>query len=191
MGRCLSGLSCGARVNECYQWASVLRPSPCRLDPRSRPSGNGRPSAGWPTDPTFGRDLDPIGPSHRLQPVGPLGAVVGLGGDPQYARNDGGAATLDFGPQAWAGAFRNSGAPTPNVPLFPQGGDVVAGGALASVIADPTIGGYGGLAGTVARYAPDIGSPVLGAIDWRPDSVVDLRGIVRAPAASFGAIEEP
>ena len=117
--------------------------------------------------------------------------VVGLGGDPQYARNDGGAATLDFGPQAWAGAFRNSGAPTPNVPLFPQGGDVVAGGALASVIADPTIGGYGGLAGTVARYAPDIGSPVLGAIDWRPDSVVDLRGIVRAPAASFGAIEEP
>ena len=117
--------------------------------------------------------------------------IVGTGGDPQYARNDGGSASIDFGPNLWAGAFHNSGSPTPNVPQFPQAGDVVPGGALESVLVDPTTGGYTGPANAIDRYAPDSGSSVVGGVGWRSDGVVDLRGIVRAPLASFGAIEEP
>jgi hypothetical protein len=117
--------------------------------------------------------------------------VVATGGNPQYARNDGGPATIDFGPQLWAGAFRNSGSPTPNVPPFPQTGDVVPGGALVSVIVDPTVGGHTGLEAAVARYTPDLGSAALGAVRWQPDALVDVIGVVRAPNATFGAIEEP
>jgi len=118
--------------------------------------------------------------------------IVGTGGDPQYARNDGGAASITFGPQLWAGIFHNSGSATPNVPQFPQAGDVIVGSAeLTSVLIDPTTGGQSGLGAAASRYTPTAGSPGLAAIAWRPDSLLDFRGVVRAPMASFGAIEDP
>ncbi len=118
--------------------------------------------------------------------------IVGTGGDPQYARNDGGAVSIAFGPHLWAGEFRNSGSGTPNVPQFPQSGDVVvSAAALSSVLVDPTPGGHVGLAAGADRYTQAEGSAGLDAIAWRPDAVLDLRGMVRAPMASFGAIEDP
>ncbi len=118
--------------------------------------------------------------------------IVGTGGDPQYARNDGGPVTIDFGPQLWAGLFHNSGSPTPNIPQFPQAGDVVVGvGALSSVLVDPTHGGHDGLTGAIARYTPAAASPALGAGSWRGDALLDLIAIVRSVNASLGAVERP
>ncbi len=118
--------------------------------------------------------------------------VVGTGGNPQYARNDGGPASITFGPQLWAGVFRNSGSSTPNVPQFPQPADLVVGaGSLPSVLVDPTTAGHTGVADAAARYTPAPASVGVDAIAWRSDAVLDFRGVVRAPMASFGAIEDP
>jgi hypothetical protein len=118
--------------------------------------------------------------------------VVGTGGDPQYARNDAGAATITFGPQLWAGTFHNSGGATPGIPSFPLSGDVVVGpSALGSVLANPTVAGLTGLADAAARYRPVIGSPALGAAESL-GIVSDLLGAVRSLVApSMGAIESP
>ncbi len=113
--------------------------------------------------------------------------IVGTGGDPQYARNDGGPATIEFGPQLWAGPFHNSGSATPNIPQFPQPADVVA--TPSAVLADPTTGGHTGLEAAIVRYSPAGGAGGLGTVPWRADGIVDLVGAVRAPNAFFGAVE--
>jgi hypothetical protein len=92
----------------------------------------------------------------------------------------------------WAGVFHNSGSATPNIPQFPQAGDVVVGSpGLTSVLVDPTADGHSGLAAAASRYTPVPRSSGLDAVAWRPDAVLDFRGVVRAPIASFGAIEDP
>jgi hypothetical protein len=119
--------------------------------------------------------------------------VIGTGGDPQYARNDGGSASVVFGPQLWAGAFHNSGAATPGIPTFPQTGDVVVGGgALGTVVANPTVTGLAGIADAVVRYTPIAGSPALGAAEVLDEVVADMIGATRSVSApTMGAIEQP
>ncbi len=117
--------------------------------------------------------------------------IVGTGGDPQYARNDGATATIEFGPQLWAGLFHNSGSATPGIPTFPQPGDVVAAPAeLDSVIATPTVGGLSDIADAVARYRPAAGSPALGAAEPVAGVIQDFLGQARSLVApTMGAIE--
>ncbi|MDJ0496205.1 MAG: right-handed parallel beta-helix repeat-containing protein [Acidimicrobiia bacterium] len=117
--------------------------------------------------------------------------VVGTGGDPQYARNDGGAATISFGPQLWAGAFHNSGSATPGIPPFPQPTDIVVGpGELDSVVVSPSVTGLGGISDAVGRYRPAPGSPALGNGESLPGVIIDFLGFTRsAIAPSLGAIE--
>jgi S-layer family protein len=119
--------------------------------------------------------------------------IVGTGGNPQYARNDGGSATITFGKQLWAGLFRNAGSAGPGVPSFPQSGDVaVDSGSLGTVVVDPTTGGVTGLANAVTRYKPAAGSPALGAADALSDVVKDIIGMARSlTAPTMGAIESP
>ncbi len=93
--------------------------------------------------------------------------VIGTGGNPQYARNDGGSASVVFGPQLWAGTFHNSGAATPGIPTFPDTGDVVVGsGSLGTVVANPTVTGLGGIA--------DAGRPIR--TDHRESGAGSSRG---------------
>ncbi len=119
--------------------------------------------------------------------------VIGTGGDPQYARNDGGAATIVFGPQLWAGAFHNSGASTPGVPTFPQAGDVVVdAGSLATVVANPTVSGIADLSDAIVRYSPVSGSPALSAAQPLTGVVADMLGVLRSVTApTLGAVEQP
>ena len=119
--------------------------------------------------------------------------IVGTGGDPQYARNDAGAATVAFGPQLWAGTFHNSGSSTAEIPQFPQSDDVVVGsGARATVLADPTVAGLSGIADAISRYAPVSGSPALGSSAVLVDVVADFLGLPRSLIApTMGAIENP
>ena len=117
--------------------------------------------------------------------------VIGIGGDPQYARNDAGAATIIWGPQLWAGLFHNSGAPTPGVPSFPQTSDVVAGSGTG-VVVTPTVTGLSGVADAATRYTPSASSPALGAGEVLDDVLFDLFGSARSSTApTIGAIENP
>jgi hypothetical protein len=117
--------------------------------------------------------------------------VIGTGGDPQYARNDGGTATITFGPQLWAGVFHNSGSPTAGIPAFPQSGDVVTVSG-AGVVVDPTVSGLTGIDDAAARYTPAPASPALGAAEVLADVVVDFFGSARsAVTPTLGAIENP
>jgi hypothetical protein len=116
--------------------------------------------------------------------------VIGTGGDPQYARNDGGAAAVVFGPQLWAGSFHNSGTATPGVPTFPQPGDVVVGaGALSTVVGSPTTAGITGRKDVIGRYTPVPGSPALGVAERLPGVAADMVGVPRSEAPTMGAIE--
>lgn len=119
--------------------------------------------------------------------------IIGTGGNPQYACNDGGAATITFGPQPWAGLFRNAGGPGPGIPSFPQSDDVVVGsGALASVVVDPTTGGITGLTSATTKYKPATASPALGTAQALADVVEDIIGMTRSTTApTMGAIEFP
>lgn len=119
--------------------------------------------------------------------------IIGIGGDPQYARNDGGAATITFGPQLWAGRFHNSGSGTPGIPQFPQSVDVVVGSSeLSSVVTTPTVSGLEGIDDAVARYRPATGSPALGNGEPLPGVVADFLGKVRSLVTpTLGAIESP
>lgn len=117
--------------------------------------------------------------------------VIGTGGDPQYARNDAGAAAIAFGPQLWAGAFHNSGAVTPGIPTFPLASDVVTGSGVG-VVVNPSVSGLAGPGTAVARYRPVAGSPALGAAESLADVAIDLLGVGRSPLApTMGAIEFP
>ncbi len=117
--------------------------------------------------------------------------VIGTGGDPQYARNDSGAASITFGPQLWAGVFHNSGSATPGIPSFPQPGDVVVGG-TGGVVVSPTTGGLAGIADAVARYTPSGTSPALGTAEVIAGVIADFLGVPRsATAPTMGAIESP
>ncbi|MCP4304835.1 MAG: hypothetical protein GY788_08185 [bacterium] len=118
--------------------------------------------------------------------------VIGTGGDPQYARNDGGSAAVVFGPQLWAGTFHNSGAATPGIPTFPQAGDVVVGaGALGTVVTNPTVTGLTGIADAVVRYTPIAGGPAQGAAEVLEGVVADMLGATRSISApTMGAIED-
>jgi hypothetical protein len=119
--------------------------------------------------------------------------VVGTGGDPQYARNDAGTATIVFGPQLWAGTFHNSGSSTPGIPVFPRASDVVVGsGAAGTVIDDPTVAGLTGLADAIARYTPVVAGPAIGAAEVVAGVVRDIVGAARSSTApTMGAIENP
>ena len=119
--------------------------------------------------------------------------IIGTGGNPQYARNDGGAATITFGPQLWAGLFRNAGSAGPGVPMFPQASDiVVSSGALATVVVDPTTGGITGLTSAIAKYKPTTRSPTLGAAQALADVAKDVIGMFRSTTTpTMGAIESP
>jgi hypothetical protein len=118
--------------------------------------------------------------------------IVGTGGDPQYARNDGGATSIDFGRQLWAGTFHNSGSATPGIPQFPRPGDVVAPpGALGTIVVMPSTTGLDDLAEAIGRYRPAADSPALAAAPVTADALRDLLGVVRAPAAGLGAVERP
>ena len=119
--------------------------------------------------------------------------VVGTGGDPQYARNDGGAATITFGPQLWAGTFHNSGSSTPGIPSFPQPADFIVGsGELGNVVVTPAVTGLTGISDAVARYRPAVGSAALGNGEPLPGVAADFLGKVRSVVApSLGAIESP
>jgi len=119
--------------------------------------------------------------------------IVGTGGDPQYARNDAGTATITFGPQLWAGRFHNSGSATPGIPQFPQPTDVVAGPSeLSDVLGDPTVTGLNGLVDAVNRYRPAAGSAAIGAGEPLPGVAHDILGDVRSVSApTMGAIENP
>ncbi len=117
--------------------------------------------------------------------------IIGTGGDPQYARNDGGSATITFGPQLWAGTFHNSGAATPGIPSFPQPIDIVVGSGSAVVVA-PTVTGLTGIADAISRYTPTGTSPALAAAEVLAGVVVDFIGAVRSTTApTMGAIENP
>ncbi len=119
--------------------------------------------------------------------------VVATGGDPQYARNDGGSAAIVFGPQLLAGTLHNSGAATPGIPSFPQPDDAVVGaGSLAAVLVDPTVVGVTGLADAIGQYTPVPGSAALGAAEVLADVARDILGELRsATAPTFGAVENP
>jgi len=119
--------------------------------------------------------------------------IVGTGGDPQYARNDGGTATIVFGPQLWAGPFHNSGAATPGIPSFPQLGDVVVTvAAVGTVLVDPTTNGLTGLSDAIGQYSPMMGSPALGAAEPLTGVVADILGVLRSlNAPTLGAVEQP
>lgn len=117
--------------------------------------------------------------------------IIGTGGDPQYARNDGGAATITFGPQLWAGTFHNSGSATPGIPTFPQPVDVVVGSGGA-VVSTPTVAGLSGVSDAVARYTPVATSAALGNAEVLAGVVADFLGEARSLVApTMGAIENP
>ncbi len=117
--------------------------------------------------------------------------IVGTGGDPQHARNDGGAAAITFGPQLWAGEFHNSGAATPGIPSFPLPIDIVASSG-ETVVATPTVSGLSSIPDAVTRYTPIAGSPALGQAEVLAGVVADFLGIARSQVApTMGAIENP
>ena len=117
--------------------------------------------------------------------------IISTGGNPQYARNDGGAATIAFGTQLWAGPFHNSGASTPGIPGFPLASDVVVGSG-ATVVVSPTTSGIFGLGDAASRYRPLGTSPALGQADVLVDVVTDFLGVARSTTApTLGAIENP
>ncbi len=117
--------------------------------------------------------------------------VVGTGGDPQYARNDGGPADITFGPQLWAGAFHNSGAPTPGIPIFPQSEDVLATSG-SGVVVDPDPSSLAGIADAVARYTPAANSSALATAEVLAGVIADFVGSLRSTTApTMGAIENP
>lgn len=117
--------------------------------------------------------------------------IIGTGGDPQYARNDAGDATITFGPQLWAGTFHNSGSATPGIPVFPQAADVVAPSG-SGVVVTPTVTGLSGPGDAAGRCAPTVASPALGAAETLADVVFDFWGVARsATAPTMGAIENP
>lgn len=117
--------------------------------------------------------------------------VIGTGGDPQYARNDAGAASISFGTQLWAGPFHNSGSATPGIPMFPLVDDVVAASG-SGVVVDPTVIGLPSLSDAAARYTPTAASPALGAGAVLTGVVLDFFGSTRSTTApTLGAIEGP
>ena len=117
--------------------------------------------------------------------------IIGTGGDPQYARNDAGSATITFGPQLWAGAFHNSGSPTPGIPIFPQTRDVTATSGTG-VVVTPTVSGLTGPDDAATRYTPATSSPALGAAVVLTGVDTDFFGSLRSTTApTMGAIEHP
>jgi hypothetical protein len=119
--------------------------------------------------------------------------VIGTGGNPQYARNDGSSVDVAFGHQLWGGLFRNSGTPTPGIPVFPAGGDVVVGeSGLPFVLVDPTVGNIDGRANAIARYRPISGSIALSAGQGTALVSRDILGVLRSETSpSIGAFETP
>jgi hypothetical protein len=117
--------------------------------------------------------------------------IVSTTGSPQYARNDANAGSFTFGRTLWAGTFANAGSPGPNVPAFPQPGDVVAASsALASVVVQPDFAGLAGLTDAEARYALAPSSPAKAAGEPRPEVALDILGKARSMTApSIGAEE--
>lgn len=117
--------------------------------------------------------------------------IVATGGVPQFARNDGGATTVTFGPQVWAGEFKNSSSKGPSIPAFPQASDkTVAATALATVVVTPTTAGLTGLSDALGRYALASGSPAkaAGAANTiAPKDILDAPRSATAP--SIGAFE--
>jgi hypothetical protein len=117
--------------------------------------------------------------------------IIGTGGDPQYARNDAGEASITFGPQLWAGLFHNSGSATPGIPLFPQAVDVVTSSG-SGVVVTPTVTSLSSLDDAAGRYAPTVTSPALKAAETLAGVVTDFFGAARsASAPTMGAIENP
>ena len=117
--------------------------------------------------------------------------VIATGGSPQYARDDGSAQQVHFGPQLWGGGFVNSGSAGPGVPVFPQASDVVVGAnGIATVVANPNTTAITGLPDALARLALVAGSPARGAGAADPLVPFDIAGAARSKAApSLGAFE--
>ncbi len=115
--------------------------------------------------------------------------IVSTAGVPQYARNDAGAATIRFGKNLWAGSLKNSSAPGPGVPSFPQAGDPTATSGTG-VLVTPTVTGLTGLADAKARYALAASSPARAAGDAATAAPRDILDATRsATAPSIGAFE--
>jgi hypothetical protein len=117
--------------------------------------------------------------------------VIATGGGPQYARDDGQASAVTFARELWAGGFVNAGSPGPGVPMFPQMGDVVvAAGALATVVMNPTPTGITGMKDALQRFALVSGSPAKGGGVADPLVACDITGAPRSKTApSLGAFE--
>jgi len=119
--------------------------------------------------------------------------VLAIGGDPQYARNDGATEAVSFVSQLWGGTLHNSGSPTPGVPSFPTPGDVVVSDSgVQFVVVDPTPSALSGLADALVRYRPISGSVPLG--EGTPVELVlrDILNIARSlTAPTIGAFETP
>lgn len=114
--------------------------------------------------------------------------VVGLGGDPQYARNDCAGEDIRFGRQGWFGMFHNSGTPTPLVPLFPAPGDVADIDVAGSVVT-PSDTGLTGPGDARARFGPIAESAAIGAGAY-VGVTEDFDGAIRDEIApTLGAIE--
>ncbi len=114
-------------------------------------------------------------------------AASASAGDPQYARNDGGDATIAFGAQLWAGTLHNSGSAGPGIPTFPRSDDVVTTG--AATLVGPTVAASG-WTDALAMFALATGSPAIGAGDPLPAVPRDMLGAVRSSTApTIGAIE--
>jgi len=115
--------------------------------------------------------------------------VVATGGDPQFARNDGGDATIVFGAQLWAGTLHDSASAGPGIPSFPQPGDVVADATSVLVDPDSFVTGW---VGALAMYALAPGSPAIGSGDALSQVMFDLIGTMRsATTPTIGAFETP
>ena len=112
--------------------------------------------------------------------------VVATGGDPQYARNDGGAAGVTFGTQLWAGTLHNSGSQTPNIPIFPQPNDVVADPSATLVDPSDAVAGW---ADGLSMYELAAGSPAFQAGDASTPVSKDIVGLQRSATPSIGAFE--
>ncbi len=112
--------------------------------------------------------------------------VVATGGDPQYARNDGGATDIAFGRHLWAGELHNSGAPTPGIPIFPQPNDLIADANDTLVDPSHTVSGW---PAALAMYDLVPGSPAFQAGDPTTPVTKDVTGAPRSDTPSIGAFE--
>jgi len=90
--------------------------------------------------------------------------VFATGGNPQFARNDGGPGGFRFRSNLWAGRLHNSSTPGPGIPRFPCRSDVVIREEdVDTVLRDSTYTGVKDLADALRRLQPPAGSPAGGA----------------------------